>query len=314
MAVLESFERRGVILKKEVTEGVDSVPTAAANGLLLLNGTSKIEANTVERVIDRPYFGHDPFVLTQFRGTIEGEIELIGAAAPGTASRLSTALQIAGFAEALDAVGPPAFARYNPISTGVPSGSAYFYHAGTLKKLIGGRASISGLSMKIGDYAKAKITILGNVAGDVTEVALPDIDVSGVQTPVAITAETFTLSLNGFNVDGVEFNSDLGIDVGITEHSEARLARIRDRKPTFDCSFYRPAKADLDVYALQKAHTLIPIIALVDGGVGKLTRVTVGFGQIEKVEEVELDKDFGYKISGRCIPSAGNDEIKIEFE
>lgn len=314
MAVLESFTRRGVILKKEVTEGVDSLPTAATDGLLLLNGSSKIEATAIDRAIDRSYFGHDPFVLTQYRGTIEGDIELIGAATAGTASRLSTALQIAGFAETLDAVGPPAFARYAPISTGFASATSYFYHAGTLKKLTGARASLSGLIIKIGDFPKAKLTIQGNVDGDVSEAALPNIDLSGAQTPAAVTAETFTLSVNGFNVAGVEFGSDLGNDLGITEHSEGRMARIRDRKPTFNCSFYRPDKASLDVYALQKAHVLVPIVALVNGGAGMVTRVTVGFGQIETVEEVELDTAFGYKISGRCIPSVGNDEIKVEFE
>ena len=39
---LESFKRRGLIGKIEVTEGTDPTPTALANGILLYDGTSRI--------------------------------------------------------------------------------------------------------------------------------------------------------------------------------------------------------------------------------------------------------------------------------
>lgn len=310
---LESFERRGLLVKTEVTENTDSTPLAAADGILLLNGSSKLEADVIERAIDRPYFGGDPFVLTKFRGSIEGDIELIGAAVAGTASPLSTVLRMGGMAETLDAVGPPAFARYNPVSTGIISATSYFFHAGTLKKLTGSRAAISGVKLAIGDYPKARIQIVGN-ATDVEETALPSIALANFQTPIPATTETMTLTVGGFAVSGTEFTLDFGSELGLVEHTEARLSRISDRKPTFTTTFYRPAKADLDVHALWRTHSLVPIVALVDGGAARLTRVTVGFGQIESIEEVEIEKDYGYKLTGRCVPFAGNDEFLIEFE
>lgn len=318
---LESFKRRAVLVKAEATENTDALPIATADGLLMLDGSSKIEADVIERAIDRAFFGGDPFVLSKIRGSIEGDIELIGAAVAGSAAPIATALRMSGMAETLIAatVGPPAtpaITRYNPISTGIISATSYFYHAGTLKKLTGCRANISSLALKIGDFPKARLSILGNASGVVDEAALPVVSLSAFQTPVPGSTETMLMTVNGFAVEGIDLSLDFGSDLKIAENTESRLARINGRSPTFSATFYRPLKASLDPYALWKAHTQIPLIALVDGGsAGKRTRLTIGQGQIEGIEEVEQDGDFAYRISGRAIPtSAGNNEFLVEFE
>lgn len=313
---LESFKRRALLLKAEVTEGTDSAPVAGTDGLLMLAGSSKIEADSIERDVDRATFGGKPFVLTKLRGSVEGDIELIGAATGGTAAPIATALRMSGMAQTLDAVGPPKSAIYNPISTGIISATAWFYHAGTLRKLTGARGNLASMALKIGDFPKARLTILGNASGVVDEAALPAVDFSGFQTPVPGSTETMELLVNGVAVEGIELSLDFGNALSIIEHTEARLSRITDRLPTFTATFYRPSKASLDPYALWAAHTLIPLIATVDGGSeGKLTRLTIGQGQIETIEEVDQDGDFAYKITGRAIPtSAGNDEFLVGFE
>lgn len=313
---LESFKRRALLVKAETVEGTDSAPVAATDGLLMLSGSSKIEADAIERDVDRATFGGKPFVLAKMRGRIEGDIELIGAATPGIAAPIGTALRMSGMAETLDAVGPPKFARYNPISTGIISASAWFYHAGTLRKLAGARGNLSSVALKIGDFPKARLSILGNASGAVDEIALPSVDFLAYQTPVPGSTETMELLVNGVAVEGIELSLDFGNALNIVEHTESRLSRITDRVPTFTATFYRPAKAALDPYALWAAHTLIPLIAKVDGGsAGKLTRLTIGQGQIESIEEVDQDGDFAYKITGRAIPtSAGNDEFLLGFE
>lgn len=310
---LESFEQRGALLKIEVTEGTDAAPVAGTDGLLIMNGQSRTEANVIERVIDRSYFGHDPFVTTMHRASIEGDVELIGHATAGTAAAVGKLLRIGGMSETLDAVGPPAIATYLPISTSIPSGTAYWYHAGTLKKVVGARSSISGVMMRIGEYFKARARIEG-ACSDETEVAVPSITLSTFQAPTPATTATMSLTINGFAVDGVALSVDFGTELQTKQHTEAQVSRIVDRRPTFTAEFYRPLQASLNVRSLWRNHTLIPLIGVVDGGANKLARLTVGYGQIESVEDIDLEGDFGYRITGRCLPSAGNDEFQIDFE
>lgn len=313
---LEAFTQRRVLLKQETTEGVDALPVGATDGLLLLNGSSKIEATAIDRVIDRDTFGHDPFLLANWRGTIEGDVELIGNATPGTAPKLATLLKIAGLAQTLDAVGPPPVARYNPVATGIPSGTAYFHHGGTLVKLTGCRAALSALTFAIGKAPTARVQILGDATGDVDEAALPTVDLTGFQTPVPVTEPTWALTINGFAVSATELTLDFGSDLKIIEHSEDKIALIAARKPTWSATFYRPAKASLDPFALAKSHAAVALVSTLDGGsAGKRTRLTIGQGQIESVEPTDADGFLAYKVNGRAIAtSAGNDEFLLEFE
>lgn len=313
---LEFFTRRGVLLKTEATEGTDSLPVGATDGLLLLNGSSKVEATPIERVIDRDTFGHDPFLLSNWRGTIEGDVELIGNTAPGTAPKLSTLLQIAGLAQTLDAVGPPPKASYNPIAVGIPSATAYFYHGGSLFQFTGCRAALSALTFGIGKAPTARVQILGDATGDVNESAIPVIDRSGFQTPIPVTKPTWQLTINGFAVSATELTLDFGSDLKIIEHSEDKIALIAARKPTWSATFYRPAKASLDPFALAKTHASVALVSeLTDGVAGHLTRLSIGQGQIESVEPTDVGGFLAYKVNGRAIAtSAGNDEFLLEFE
>src|SRR5688572_4214608 len=114
--MLESFDRRALLIKAEVTEGTDSVPVVGTNAIQFLNGRSGIESDKLERPIDRRWWGNDPFVNTKIRGFIEGDVELAPASGVGNSTNpLSPLFLIAGFAETL-AAGPPARANYTPIS------------------------------------------------------------------------------------------------------------------------------------------------------------------------------------------------------
>lgn len=313
---LESFERRGLILKLETVEGTDSTPTPAADALQILDGQSSLASDTLERALDRPFFGANPATHTKFRGTISGNVELAGAATPGTACPLSSLLQISGFAETLDPTGPPPNTTYNPISTAIKSASAYFYHAGTLKKLLGARASMSGIATSIGGYPMAQINIEG-ACDDVSEIALPTtFDYSAFQAPVPVTHDRWMMSVAGNNVEAVEFSIDLGNTLATKEHSEGLVSRITDRQPTGVLRCYRPLIATFDAYDAWKVGTLLALVSEVDSGTaGGKTRITVGTAQVDSVEETDIEGDLGYAINFRCIPtSAGDDELLIEFE
>lgn len=312
---IESFERRALLLKAEVTEGTDSVPTAGTNAIQVLNGTSGVSSEKIERALDRPWFGADPFVNTRYSGFIEGDFEIAPATAPGnTTNPLAPLLLVAGMAETLVA-GPPAQARYNPISASIPSASAYFYHSGTLKKLLAARANVSGINFTIGRYPMLKARIEGVLSGnDVTEVAVPTGTYTAFQAPEPITHVSSSLSINSVLVEGISMTCDFNNTLGMTEHTEGLYARIKDRKPTGTMKFHKPLKATLDPWALWRAGTVVTCFFRVVNGAATLKSELRVLAQLEEPREVNEDGDYVIEQPFRCIPSAaGGDELILEF-
>lgn len=315
--MLERFKNRALLLKTEATEGVDALPVPATDAFQLFDGSSGMEGDQVERMVDRPFFTHDPFVITSTRGFIEGGFEIVpptGVYSGATKAAVDALLRIGGMAKTFVA-GPPAIVRYNPISTAIPSATAYYYHAGTLYKLVAARAAISELAMNIGSYLQGKLRIEGSCT-QVEEAALPNgLDYTAFAVPVANTTESMEMRVNGFAVEGKDFKVDFGTTLQTVEHTEARLTRITDRKPTFSARFYRPERASLDPWALWRAGTLVPVWGSVTDPVSGLQTKITARAQIEGVNPVDIDGDLGYEITGRCIASsAGGDEILVEFQ
>lgn len=314
--MLEYFKRRGLLLKIETTEGTDATPVAATDAFQIFDGSSGIESDKIERPVDRPFFTHDPFVNTNLRGFVEGGFEIVppaGVLSGTSKASINALLQTAGTAKTFVS-GPPAVVRYNPISSAIPSATGYFYHAGTLYAIVGGRSNISSLMMDIGSYLKGQFRFEGSCQ-EVQEASLPTgMDFSAFTTPVANTTETMQLTVNGYAVEGKGLTLNFGNSQQTVEHTEARVNRIKERKPTFTSKFYRPARASLDPWALWKAGTIIPIVGTVtDPATSKQTKLTVR-SQIEEVKPVDIDGDLGYEITGRCIASdTGGDEFTLEF-
>lgn len=320
--MLERFKNRALLLKVEATEGTDAAPAAGADAFQLMEGTSGLTSEKIERSIDRPFFTNDPFVNTNLRGFIEGGFEIVppGGVYDGTTvASVDALLRIAGMAKTFIAAtaGPPAtpaIVRYNPVSSAIASATAYFYHAGTLYKLTGARANVSSVSMEIGNYLRAQTRIEGSCQ-QVEEAALPGgLNYSKFTTPIANTTETMEMRINGFAVEGKSIGLDFGNSLQTAEHTEARVNRIRDRKASFTAMFYRPARGSLDPFALWKAGTIIPLFGTVTDPVSGLqTKMNIR-GQIEEVRPQDIDGDLGYEITGRCVASdSGGDEFTFEF-
>ena len=314
--MLERFRNRALLLKVETTEGTDATPTAAADAFQLMDGSSGLTSEKIERDIDRPFFGNTPFVNTNVRGFIEGGFEIVPPSAAITAASkasIDALLRVGGMAKTFVA-GPPAVLRYNPVTNAIASGTAYFYQAGTLWKLTGSRANVSSIAMEIGNYLRGQCRIEGNCQ-QVEEAALPaGLDYSAFTTPIAGSTESMEMRVNGIAVEGKALSLDFGTTLTTAEHTEARVNRITDRKATFTARFYRPARATLAPFALWKAGAIVPLFGTITDPVSGLQSKLTIRGQIEDVKPTEIDGDYGYEISGRAVPSdTGGDEFLLEF-
>ncbi len=312
---IERFENRGFALKKEVTEGTDSVPTALVDAFQLIDGKSSIKADSLDRKLDRPYMNARRKKFSNFRAEVEGTIELVPPAVPGTGkASVGLGLQIAGMAETL-AVGPPAKTVYTPISKLIPSATGYFWHAGTLKKMVGARANISSLDHSINKWLTAQIKIEGGCAALLTEDALPTtFDFTAFTEPTIATTENMELLINGFAVNGLSHMVEFGNDLKTMSHTEARRSFIGDRDSTVKLRFYRTLKADFDPHAKWKAGDLVTAKSTTAEADLRATVLTSQF-QVTDVQEVEIDKEYGWEISGILVATGatGGNELEIAF-
>jgi hypothetical protein len=315
---IESFIARGLALKKETTEGVDASPTAATNAMQILDGQSKIQADEVARNLDRPYFNSARKKYANFRGQITGNIELVPPEEPGVDDMATgLVLEIAGMAKTLTAHddGPPEVkgsTLYTPISRLIPSATAYFWHAGTFKKLLGARANLTGITHEIGKYLMASMTLEG-ACNDITEDDLPDdFDYSGFLEPTVGTTESMELLINDFAVMGLSHSVDIGSQIKTREHTEARRTGIGSKQSTFKARFYRTALSDFNPMSKWRAGEIIEVKSTIVTAAGTASIIT-SLGQVTGLDEPNIDDEYGWEISGNLVAVSGNDELLLDF-
>lgn len=318
---LDLFRRRALLVKAETTEGTDSTPTGAANAILLMDGSSGTEFDTVERPIDRPFFGHDPFVVGNRRAFIEGMFELYPPATPGAVSTSSAdcepLLLPSGFAVAKNPV--TKVTRYNPASSSIPSATAYWYHSGTLIRALGARGNLTQLSMEVGNRFMGRVRLLGNY-DTLESAALPSVTLPSTVPPVirhTNATATVVTPAGGtpLTVWAKSLSVDLGNDLASKEYTSVKFNQISDRRPTWTLRIARTDLGDFNPVADRDNGTIITARIRVFSAASPGLYSELGIrGQIENVQPADIDGDFGFEISGRCVPSSsGGDELYIEF-
>ncbi len=335
---LDFFRKRNLLVKAEATEGTDSAPTGATDGFRLFDGSSSTEFDRVDRPLDKPFFGGDPFVVANKRAKIEGEFEIYPPATPGAASTsdadCARVLLPGGMSVVKDAVGKTT--RYNPISSGIPSVTAYWYHVRRLLKVTGARTSLSGIAIEIGQRMKGKASIQGDYVDWSTSV-IPAVTLPSKIPTVAsarnmrttlstlvrgATASTNATPLADLLVWAKSLSVDFGSDLKHKEYSSKSVNQISDRKPTFSLKLATTdITNDFDpLYVRDNGIVLVANVKLFEVG-GTPDSVLTGLYselnvrcQVDNVTETDIDGDDGWEITGPCIPSdTGGDEFYIGF-
>lgn len=308
--MLTPFQLRTLQVKLESAEGVDSSPTAAADSVQVMELAMQVEADTLDRNLDRATFGGRPASLVRKRGLATGTIELVGHATPGTAAPIGPLLRACGHAQSLS-VGVSAI--YRPLSALIPSATVYGFHAGERYRFTGSRGMLSSLAFNIDDYPKAQFELRGNPLA-MTEAALPnDSDVSAFQEPPVIVQENATMTIAGFNVDGKGLEIRPSVSMDIIHHTEARVARHTDRVTEVTLRFFRSAYYDLDIHAIAESETPVPVAFDITTEAGKHIDIALPRVQLLLPRAVEIDGHFAWEVVGRCLPDTGDDEYALRF-
>lgn len=132
------------LFKNEATYGVDIVPAAAADAVLLKNFESETVMKMVPRELLRNYFGQDPGLPAYSLVKGKFTVELGGSGTAGTAPMWGRMLRAAGFAEAITAL---TRVDYTLVSAALESASMYVYDSGVLTKCLGTRLNITAMRL-----------------------------------------------------------------------------------------------------------------------------------------------------------------------
>jgi len=316
---LTPFNRRVLLLRLRAS-GSPGTPVVPGNnhGILMFNGQSGTEIDVVERPVDRPFYGGAPFGVANKRAFIEGEVELYAPKTPGQTttsdSDVHAVLLPAGLTTVKSASGKTT--RYTPVSEAIALSDAYFHHAGVLKKVAAARHALNNVTLDIGKHFKANVRIQGDYEdveeGTVPSVPLPD------AVPVVASAHNTTALVTvaggtALTVWAKTLTLDTGNQITQRDYTSHRETGITARQPTFTFRLAKTALSDFNPWAVRDAGTIINIAYRLNEGSNKYSELGVR-GQIEQISESDIDGDYGWELSGRCIPSnTGGDEFYIEF-
>ncbi|GEM_PF-2913696 len=310
MALIQT-RNRVALLKKETVYGTDAVP-AAANAILLMNTQITPTADKLDRSVDRPYFGGDPFVLVGKRVELSAECDILGAPTVGTAAPLGQLYKICGHNETLTA-GPPADTTYAPISQNFDSASVYFYWGGVLCKMTGVRGSLD-FDFSIKQYAKGTVKLTGQFSVP-TDAALPTgINWTPFQTPAAIEAQVWQVLVGAQNVCAQSLTLSSNTKVGLIECSNAREVVISDRKPSGSLKVFKDQTlATWNPWAIADAQNIVTLTNTITKGAGLNVSLPIR-AQLEYPKPIDIDGVAGYEIPFVAVPSgAGGDEYSLKF-
>ena len=310
-----------ILLKSETTYGVDSVPTGAANALLVSNvSITPISTNEVDRAIMRPFLGGSEQLVGTRYAQISFDLELVGSGTVATSPAWSAALLACGMAETLVATFR---ADYLPISSNMPSVTIYHFDDGIRHTLIGARGDVSVKFIQ-GEIPKLSLSYQGLYTTP-TAAALPTIITTAWKIPqVVCDANTGDLMFGGTHttstapaITGGTAYPSQGIEVmfGNSVNFNPLLGgedvQISARSVT--------GKVTLDLTAAQEVTMMSNVESATLTSIGLQHGTVANQKLLLWLPSVQLTNPAKAEVNGkrlvsfdlRVLPVSGNDEVRL---
>lgn len=238
--------RRTILAKIETTYGTDSVPTGAANAIVVRNiDVTPLNATIVSRDLVRPYLGSFDQLVAMTNAQVSFEVEAAGSGAAGTAPAYGVLLRACGMSETVVA---STSVTYAPVSSGFESVSIYFNVDGVQHRLTGCRGTVTS-SFTVGQIPVFRFTFTG-LYNAPTDVAVPSVTYTQ-QVPLPVNnTNTTSFSLFSFAalMQSIEF--DLAADIQYREvvGTGGRYVQYIDRKPAGTVTIEAPTMAQRNFF------------------------------------------------------------------
>ena len=325
------YARNSAILAKiETTVGTDSVPTGAANAVLVSNiSVNPLNATNIPRDLVRNYFGASEHLVGTAFVEIEFDVEFqsSGSIATPTIPAWDALLQGCTFAAGVGTVASRIEYAFATDYSTWKTLTIHYHDDGLRHVLLGARGTMT-VNLKVGERPFYHFKFVGQDGG-ASAVANPATTLTGFMTPLAVTdPNTGALTLGctyatGALSGGVEYVSaglelDLGNDVQFidllgTAALAGQAVDVAGRDITGKITFDLTAANEAAFLTSVKANTT-QSLGLVHGSAAGL-KMLVFAPKVQMLNPRKEDKT-GRRLVGfdlRLLPSAttGNDELRI---
>lgn len=302
------WEHKTVLAKIETVYKTDSVPTGAANALLLKNATiNPLEGEAVPREIIRAGFGTMAGWFVGRHVSINARVDLAGSGTAGTVPAFGPLLRACGLAETAT---PGTKVDYTPVHSGVESLSIYS-NQGTARHIaLGGRGNAK-LRFQKRRPPEIEASLLALWESD-TAVALPTLTTTAWKDPLPSTkANTPTFTVDGLAVAGSSFELDLGMQPAFRDLLNKDEIIIRDRKPKITMLIEEPAIGTKNFFAMVGGAPIA--LAYTHGvGAGNIVDIAIPKIQITGCQRQEEDTETMLSITADVILDAPELTISIK--
>lgn len=302
--------KKTILAKIEGTYGTDSVPTGAANAILVRNlDLTPQETDFADRDLIRSYFGNSEQLAGASRGMLSFEVEMAGSGTVAVAPAYGPLLRACAMAEVITPTTGPV--TYTPISAAIEAVTIYFNVDGVFHKFLGVRGNVS-LSWSIKNIPVYRFSFTGLYVA-VADAAIPTPTYTAFQKPLVVSnINTTPFTLHGFSAVASDLSIDFGNQVvhrSLIGGSESVL--ITDRKPTGSVTIEATTVAAKDWFAICKAATIGAIDITQGTATNNKVQVTSSGVQLTNPRYAEQDGIQMLQMDMRFVPTSGNDEFSI---
>lgn len=311
-----NWKQKALLAKIEATYGTDSVPTAAANGILAVDvSLNPMEGQDVSRNLERPFLGAQPSVPVDLHTKLSFRVELAASGTAGTAPAWGVLLRGCGLAQTIVA---GTSVTFSPVSSGFESLSIYMNIGGIRYVLLGARGKCR-IEVEASGIPYLVFEFMGFFTQP-TDTALPSPTLTAFQTPLVATrtnTPTFTLNTVALILRRLVF--DMGQVITprflIGPQTAPLLSNemlIEDFAEKVDMTIEQVPLTTFNPFALAAAQTQIAL-ALQHGTVAG-NRITLNVARLQLMRPATLENRQGVveqPLSGMPLPLNGNDQYSI---
>jgi hypothetical protein len=310
-----------ILAKIETTYKTDSVPTGAANAMLVSNmSITPINSSNVDRDNVRPFFGgNEELVGTSFV-EVSFDVELVGSGTAGVAPAWGALLRGCAFAETLIA---STRVDYLPITNALESLTIYYFDDGLLHKLVGARGTVKPM-MKIGERPMLSFSFQG-IDGSIAAASNPAVTLTAWRVPQVVTDPNTGDVIFGATCSPTGAPALTGGTAYISQGLELDVANalaytpllgedsidITNRKTTGKVTLDLAAAAEATLMGEVKLATLRSVGMLHGTVTGNRSLIFAPSVQLINPAKVDSNGRRMTSFDMRVLPVSGNDELRI---
>lgn len=301
------FRKLAALVKIETTYGADSVPTGAADAMLMTDvAFTPMEGQEVSRDLLLPYLGHQGVELTGLYARLQGSVEIAGAGAVGTAPAYGALLRACGMAEDEET---GVSVTYLPVSAGEEAASIYFNADGVRHVLLGARGTWTA-NLAPNQIPRFRFDMMG-LLGTITDAGLPTVDVTGFLRPLVVNKANTVMSLFGWTAIAESLALDYGNQVEARFLIGAESMEITDRRSTGTAVVEAKSLATKNWFSIAQARTRGALSVIHGTAAGNIVEFTAPQVETGRPTQGQTQGILNYTLPLMLCHETGDDELSI---